>query len=41
MDTWTDAVSRQFGAAIEMLENAVEACPEDLWNDRSREPEFW
>lgn len=24
-----------------MLENAVVACPEELWGDRSRRPEFW
>jgi hypothetical protein len=32
---------RQFGAAIDMLENAIAACPEALWSDRSRRPEFW
>lgn len=32
---------QQFGAAIDMLENAVIACPEPLWGDRSRQPEFW
>lgn len=32
---------RQFGAAIDMLENAIAACPDDLWFDRSRRPEFW
>lgn len=31
----------QFGAAIDMLENAMRACPDDLWYDRSRNPEFW
>src|SRR5262249_50685029 len=34
-------IRRQFGAALEMLENAIAACPEDLWSDRSRQPEFW
>ena len=24
-----------------MLRNAVEACPEELWGDRARRPEFW
>ena len=24
-----------------MLENAMHACPEELWYDRSRKPEFW
>ncbi len=32
---------RQFGAAIDSLENAVNACPEARWGDRSREPEYW
>src|ERR1044071_5900894 len=32
---------RQFGASIEMLENALVACPRELWGDRSRRPEFW
>ena len=32
---------RQFGAAIDMLANAVAACPEPLWGDRTRQPEFW
>jgi hypothetical protein len=31
----------QFGAAIEMLENAIAACPEEPWGDRSRQPEYW
>jgi hypothetical protein len=24
-----------------MLENAIKACPEDLWSDRTQKPEFW
>jgi hypothetical protein len=36
-----DVLWRQFGAALDMLENAIAACPEDLWSDRSRRPEFW
>jgi len=31
----------QFGAAIDMLERAIRACPDDLWGDRSRDPEVW
>lgn len=31
----------QFGASIDMLENAVRACPEAVWADRSLQPEFW
>jgi len=30
----------QLGAAIDMLENAVDACPDELWGDQSRHPQF-
>jgi hypothetical protein len=36
-----EIIWQQFGAAIDMLENAVLACPDDLWGDRSQRPEFW
>ncbi len=39
--TWRDAVWQQFGAAIDSLENAISACPEEIWSDRSRQPEVW
>ncbi len=32
---------QQLGAAIDMLENAMLACPDKVWGDRSRRPEFW
>lgn len=32
---------QQFGAAIDMLENAIRACPVDLWGDRSRHHQVW
>lgn len=35
-ETWN-----QFGAAIDMLENAMLACPDKLWGDRSQRIEFW
>jgi hypothetical protein len=38
---WKGLVWSQFGASIDMLENAIRACPDDLWGDRSRQPEFW
>lgn len=38
---WRTILGSQFGAAIDMLENALVACPEELWSDRSRQPEFW
>ena len=31
----------QLGAAIDMLENAIVACPDGLWSDREQQPEFW
>ena len=42
MDTTSrTALWRQFGAAIDMLDSALHACPEPLWGDRTREPQFW
>ncbi|MEP7131589.1 MAG: DinB family protein [Acidobacteriota bacterium] len=38
---WKTVLWPQFGAAIDMLENAIDACPEALWGDRSLKPEFW
>ncbi|RJP75574.1 MAG: DinB family protein [Candidatus Zixiibacteriota bacterium] len=32
---------RQMGASLDMLENAITACPEALWSDQSREPQVW
>jgi hypothetical protein len=32
--TWRTALWRQFGAAIDMLENALLACPASLWKER-------
>ncbi len=39
--TWKTIIWQQFGAAIDMLENAMVACPDNLWGDRSQRPEFW
>jgi hypothetical protein len=39
--TWPSSVWRQFGAAIDMLDNAIRACPDELWGDRSQQPEYW
>jgi hypothetical protein len=43
MDTNTkQALWEQFGAAIDTLENAMHACPDDLWYDRTTSyPEYW
>jgi uncharacterized damage-inducible protein DinB len=38
---WKTIIWQQFGAAIDMLANAMRDCPEDLWGDRSERPEFW
>ncbi len=38
---WESVVWPQFGAALDMLGNAIEACPDLLWGDRTREPQFW
>ncbi|NIS38205.1 DinB family protein [Candidatus Saccharibacteria bacterium] len=38
---WKNTIWQQFGAAIDMLENAISACPENLWSDRTRQPQFW
>lgn len=38
---WRESLWRQLGAAIDMLENAIAACPDELWNDRDRQPEVW
>ncbi len=40
-DTIKSALWQQFGAAIDALGNATEICPEELWGDRSRQPEYW
>src|SRR5437764_1740143 len=41
---WRTALWQQFGAAIDMLENALLACPSTLWNGRlwsdQKDPEF-
>jgi len=43
--SWEISVWRQFGAAIDMLDNALQACPDELWqarlyNEPSVQPEF-
>src|SRR4051794_21539487 len=42
MDTiWRSILWQQFGAAIDMLENALRACPEEIWGDRAGRPQYW
>ncbi len=46
---WRTSIWRQFGAAIDMLDNALRACPDELWHqqlwdDPSERPDlspFW
>ena len=42
---WREILWRQFGAAIDTLQNAIDACPEELWQARlwyesDLQPEF-
>ena len=42
---WRTIIWQQFGAAIDMLDNALRACPDQLWRDRlwnnpSERPEY-
>ncbi len=42
---WNTIIWQQFGAAIDMLDNALRACPdglwrESLWNDPTDAPEY-
>ena len=39
-DFWKNLIWRQFGAAIDMLENAIKACPDKVWGDLSPQA-FW
>ena len=40
-DYWQTVIGRQFAAAIQMLRSAIEACPDNLWDDRSDGTPFW
>jgi len=37
----TAAIGRQLGASIDMLDNAMAACPDALWDDGSGAHAFW
>ena len=37
---WKQILWAQLGAAIDMLENAMRACPEDVWSDPSKKPKW-
>ena len=38
---WQTLIGRQFAAAIQMLRAAIEACPPELWDDRTQGTPFW
>lgn len=38
---WKDLVWLQFGASIDSIKQSIEVCPEALWSDQSREPQYW
>jgi hypothetical protein len=35
---WNQILWGQLGAALDMLENAIVACPDELWSDLSKKP---
>jgi uncharacterized damage-inducible protein DinB len=37
-DTWKTILWQQFGAAIDMLENAMHACPDEHWSKPNEKP---
>src|SRR6185312_8629503 len=38
--TWQGILWGQFGASIAMIENAIAACPDAVWSDPSKKPEW-
>jgi uncharacterized damage-inducible protein DinB len=40
IDFWRSAIRQQFHAAIDMLGNAIKACPDSVWSGQGRR-EFW
>jgi uncharacterized damage-inducible protein DinB len=38
---WKTILWQQFGASIDMLENAIIDCPEKVWGDLREKPLFW
>jgi hypothetical protein len=37
---WKTILWQQFGAAIDMLENAMRVCPNEVWSDPSKKPQW-
>ncbi len=40
IEFWRSAIRQQFHAAIDMLANAIEACPDSVWSGKGRRA-FW
>ena len=38
---WREAIWRQFGGSLAMLERAIVACPETVWTAKAGKREFW
>ena len=38
---WGETMGRQYAAALQMARQAIEDCPEELWDDRSEGTPFW
>ncbi len=41
MDVFRPTLWSQFGASIDMIEQTVAACPQELWSAPGRAPRFW
>lgn len=40
-ETLPEILWMQFGAALQMLENTIRACPLEVWNSENQEPQYW
>ena len=38
---WQTVIARQFAAAIQIIQFAIKACPDNLWDDRTDGSPFW
>ena len=41
IEIWKKIIWQQFGASIDSLENAIRACPDEVWGNRALVPEYW